>query len=643
MPWRVITPDDRRKPWERGDICTFGDTGRESSDGTGWRLAVFSVILPFPGPAADESDPLYDLDAQQWSPGRYHGLCDLELSDGGAGAKRLVAFTDDPQTRLGALIGRAVSGQVVEGAVDDGRLGAARIHHRLVGADEAGCSFAIVEPGRPGRARIGLRAVELLQFLEADADPARQIINRFLVIHVAVEHCTGSTLEAVSRAMARPRGYVRVGRPEKGAGSFEHAAGHPDDLRPLQHFGKLAIELLRENTALSGTDASISRGGFLETQRPERSDAPRLEHPRRSIAPPLRVVMAIPERSVDRPPSLLPDTEGSAWSCSEKWAWVLATGADQYVEAFPAETRRRAEQALCGEYRTWTIWASEFGLSLVRKDVDLASPDTRLGETKFMRLAQTRYVDLAVLIMRSYHALGALSGDLARIDRDVLTALAGRGEQDTDASRADQDAEEKVRLREQLRRLEEIQADFVIFRDRLWFNAVPRHMVDTRIMLTLRERSGVDRQFEDFMMELDLRRQVYSTQYAAREVEDSRRREEAEHDEALLRETERKEREQERELREEDRVALAQRGERLNHLLAIAAICFAVPTVVESFGLWSSREAGAVILVLMTVLGLAAYFLVKRWSGSQERAQHAPRDERCPDRPDRLSRRRGSP
>ena len=200
-----------------------------------------------------------------------------------------------------------------------------------------------------------------------------------------------------------------------------------------------------------------------------------------------------------------------------------------------------------------------------------------------------------------------------------------------------------MRLREQLRRLEEIQADVVIFRDRLWFNAVPRHMVDTRIMLTLRERSGVDRQFEDFMMELDLRRQVYSTQYAAREVEDSRRREEAEHDEALLRETERKEREQERELREEDRAALAQRGERLNQLLAIAAICFAVPTVVESFGLWSSREAGAVILVLMTVLGLAAYFLVKRWSGSQERAQQAPRDERRPDRPDRLSRRRGSP
>lgn len=606
MNVRQITPNDRRQHFQKGDLSVRSDHGGHPRGSVAdWRIASVTAVLPVPDtPDGLPADRLVGLE-REWQDGRYLGLSEVEFPDD-AGGGALRSFHSGVRERLGSIIATTVGDREQLAPDSSGRGGTSRLQHLLLDPEEPGTRFEVREQGGSGDAHVYLRAVEFLQYSEADADPRRCLIHRFLVLHVYVENCTDATLEAVSQGMRRPRGFVEVRRPE---GMAPLRTQYPDSLGPLEHFGALAIERVDAGFRDGRLGIKLTKGGYLSPAHATVKGA-------RSLAPPHRVVMALPMRDVVAPPSTLDHEEDSTWSPVEKWAWSLAVGADRFVEAYPAETRARAETALCGAYRSWTLWASEFGLAIVRHRAGTVNESGLRGETTFAQLAQTRYVDLTVLVMRAYEVLSAFAADLAAIDREVEESLHRQGTSPSSTDGADRDRE---RLRRQLQRLEAIQADFVLFRERLWFHSVPRHLVDTRIMLNLREKSGVDRLYAEFVDELALRREVYSTQYSAREIEASNRRE-------LLAQEEQRQREEEREAsrrsrdraeteRHETRAARDARSERLNQVLAVAAVVFAVPAIIESFGLWASPLAGLTVLVSMVVFGAIGIRIVSRWTG----------------------------
>lgn len=320
----------------------------------------------------------------------------------------------------------------------------------------------------------------------------------------------------------------------------------------------------------------------------------------------MRVVLAIPSAELSNGPALLEGgrRKSEEWSAPQEWGWVLATAADQSVEAIPRETVRRAEAASCGEYRNWTLWASEFGLAVVCHDsaltrrgvdgnVSIPAPNGPM-QAPFIGLAQTRYVDLAILTLRSYSILGNLSLELAEADRSHGA--------DSGASAAGEVNSEYglPQLRKRLKRLQEIESDYVRFRDRLWFDSVPKHQIDTRIMVNLREHCGVARLHDSFLGELQLRRDVSSTRHAELEVAEAQRREEQASRDRVRRQAEQEERETTR--------------EHLNQLLAVLAIIFAVPGIVDAFSPEKSWRIGLLVVGLMLFLGFVAYKAVAGWN-----------------------------
>lgn len=134
-----------------------------------------------------------------------------------------------------------------------------------------------------------------------------------------------------------------------------------------------------------------------------------------------------------------------------------------------------------------------------------------------------------------------------------------------------------------------IQSDFVRFRDRLWFDAVPDREFETDFMTALRQATGAAQRYNDVKDELDLRQTVYTTQFNSRQIEldreirnqaeldaklrdDENRREEAQRraDEAATR----REREEAEERRRKSESAQ-------NLALGFLAIVFAVPGLVQ--------------------------------------------------------------
>lgn len=619
-----------------------------------WRLGVFTVILPIPenaiSPAATDDDGFLRVPSD-WAEGRFGGIGVLEIPSNAPEPRilQLQVFDTRASQRFGPLIGRAVDGEPVESEHAGDRSARTRLRHVVLDPGEEANGFEIIEDGGTGDARISLQCIELLQYWEADADPDRQLINRFLVLHLVVENCTSATFEAVSQASHRPRGFVRVRRPESVAPFVKDPhSDRRDDLHPLRYYTeKIAVPLLQAALPEGGPDLTMTKGGFLMARsqgtsqrtaaagaKGERSvgeglearaagqasvEQPAGDGRRRSYAPPHRIVLAVPGDEVGAAPALMNRDPRSAWSDVEKWAWMLATGADEYVEALPAQTESRALRAHCGEYQSWTLWASEFGLAVVRHRVGEPEDGVRLGETTFMRLPQTVYTDLALLNLRCYQELSVFAADLSLIDSRAEQRALRQRQRTDEADREERESpaqSAKRRLEHQLQLLEALQNDFVVFRDKLWFRHVPRHRVDTRILLTLRETCGVGPMLDEFVEELTLRREVYSTQYAALEISESREREEQWRREELARDDERSRREG--------------RAEQLNQILAVAAVVLATPAIVESTGTWSSWEALGWVLATMLVLGLITWVLVRWWMGRERRKDERKRSRPAP-------------
>ncbi|MDO5635118.1 MAG: hypothetical protein Q4G34_09660 [Micrococcus sp.] len=479
-------------------------------------------------------------------------------------------------------------------------------HHLLFDAGiKSDTAYRLIESDGVGHARLFLRCAEFLELSDPHGIEDLRTTQSFLVLHVMAVDCTSETLEAVSWGMHRPRNKVRV-----------VAGKSTDKINPLSVFTEVALNSLRAAGLRDRLDGvRLTRGGYLDSQfqYPAPSGRSGPSRPR-----PTRIVMALPGDTVSDQPSLIPGaaplgtTQGIVapnsgfdrrWTNEEAWAWSLSSGADQYIETLPRQTDDFARRAECGRYERWAVWAGAFGLAVVRRDVNLDDDPVRIGQTTLMQLAQTRYIDIAILTMRQFTVLAQLTHDLALIESN------GR----LDSESIDDAAFESLSKR--LTALESIQGSLVRFRESLWVRTIPRHETDSLVLQSLSDLCGVERLHNDLLEDISFRRDVYSTQYTSRQMERDRRRVERDRELEQAQKSERLDHERDREEQSRHR-------DQITMILTVIALALTVPALVESFGYWSEPGAGFLTLGVTIVVAVLAYLTVPRLARRQRSRSH---------------------
>lgn len=570
MGLRPFAENENCHHYDRGDWLAIDPGVPTDAPPPEWRLATFSLILPIPEGAVGDITTF----GEAWSPGRYTGVSQVDFPGHEAAedgqSPFMYSIYPGATRRFGATVAAAMG---AAGTHQEKSWEHDTAHHVLFDPDGRETSYDLLEDGGTGTACIFLRAAEFLRF--DDSDRQQTHVHDFLVLHVMATDCTSRTLEMASQSLNRPRNKVPTAN---------------GDVSPLKTFTEAAVHAL--SAALGrNVDLTIAAGGFL--QAPGTAKSP-------LMARPTRVVMAVPGSSVNSSPTLLSGTrndERSTWLPAERWAWLLATGADKYIETLPLETKEYAARASCGRFRRWTVWAEAFGLAVVRHDLvldrDLQDADDnrlRIGQTTLLQLPQTRYVDIALLTMRQFMILGDLTSDLAAIGSTSPEEGA------TPSDRADA-------LYERLTQLERVQRDMVRFRECHWFSNIPQHEIDTHVLLSLRDRCGVQRIYEDFSEELTSRQEVYRTQFSAADLERSQQRS--------------RRREAEERAREEAAQVQQKQNERVTLALAVVALALTVPAIVESFGFWNTPAAGAFTLGLVALISVVGTWAVYKVTDSR--------------------------
>ncbi len=435
---------------------------------------------------------------------------------------------------------------------------------------------------------------------------AGELAHDFLVLHVVAENCDGPTLEKISQALHRSRNAVDISNWDEhtryGAESVRKSLrnSNRDDpgVRLLPFFVDLAVLALNEGLSLPpeadgdqrGFSASVHKGGWLDGRYQNSgvlTPVTSLSGESEQIpvwrgmgsSQPLRTVCAIPGHGDYPQPRLFADTEedgDGAWCELDMWAWELGSGADDFVEGIPRYSADVADTPDRSRYEYWTMLPTASGTGVVR-NASASRQDCRPW-----MLSSTRFVDLAILIHRSTSMLSNVSERL----RAIKFSTASTGRASSSCSAPDDEAHA---LTSDLNTFQLIQSDFVRFRDRLWFDAVPDREFETDFMISLREATGAAQRYDDVKDELDLRQAVYTTQFNSRQIElDREMRNQAER-EAKQREDELRREETQR--REDDAVARREKDaaeERRsksesaqNLALGFLAIVFAVPGLVQ--------------------------------------------------------------
>ncbi|MCJ7858369.1 hypothetical protein [Corynebacterium kalidii] len=445
---------------------------------------------------------------------------------------------------------------------------------------------------------------------DTGASETGELAHDFLVLHVIAENCDGPTLEKVSQTLHRSRNVVEIcdwDRNNRHTAENVHAScrstkrGNPG-IRLLPFFVDQAVHALNEGLPLPpGTDghqrkfsATVHKGGWLDGTYPNPGVAVPETVPLTGTVDgngsipvwrgmggnqPLRTVCAVPGHTDYPQPQLFGDVdveEESAWCELDMWAWELGSGADDYAEGIPRYSAEVKDSPDHSRYEYWTMLPTANGTAVVRNAP--ASPQ----DCRPWMLSSTRFIDLAILIHRSTSMLSNISERLRAIR--FSTASTTRGS--SPCSTPDDEAQS---LTADLNTFQLIQSDFVRFRDRLWFDAVPDREFETDFMTALREATGAARRYADVKDELDLRQAVYTTQFNSRQIELDReirnRAEQDAHQRADVKEREEAQRRfDEAAAREEREAAEAHRRESesaRNLALGFLAIIFAVPGLVQ--------------------------------------------------------------
>lgn len=411
-----------------------------------------------------------------------------------------------------------------------------------------------------GDSVVYLDSMEVIQFGDyqlqsrSSDEPGSVVVSTFIILNVVAENVSSASLERISASLARHRAFVHTlddnteiedqGRVVENRAKvlksgvftsyYKNAPHGLRTLRLLPYFVYLAS--LEIDTALGRSGPSIvaNTGGFVgagpnhpgaKRRRQGYTDTLNLK--------PARVAFAIPNpggpggygadfrlrRPIERPTVLKEGSPTTEWTEDEQWAWTLVTGADPWVEVIPVQGRREADELIAARTDPWTMATTSDGLALVR-----SVPASAAG-SRYWSLASSRYVDLVILQRRAYAAFRALSKTLRQLQTTATPVDAN--------PLPDEIVENQQAMRDELRKLEQLQVDFMTVRQRFWIDTVPGREIDTQLLRALREDFGVADLFHEFSSELEARERIVHTQYdqlriERNQLESERRREEAE-------------------------------------------------------------------------------------------------------------------
>lgn len=571
-----------------------------------WRYAQFAVVLPMPAePFPEGFISMTTAGGARWSDGRFvddsvHAVDGVSRSMKDA---HHPAHSRYIGTHLAASLGPRPSGKRGERRRGSERDAPAEEQFRFQHFAPARGTFeySLADAGHEG-ARAGLLAAEVLQYRDESVAGSGWDYRRFLVLHVRVQDCSSRMLGRIAQSIRRDRNKVPLVRDE-GRG--------PDEVNLLRELlERLGDEQLYVEDATAGDrgaptplGVALTYGGYLQA-----TSSVRTPGRYRVAIPAHRIAVAVPGSGATLADCTRPARDYAAeigavdpvhagigrdaqWSRAEVWAWALATGADgnMLTENRPGVYTDPGAAGRLGNLKNWSLLAATEGLGLVFHS-EMSNEAMRP-----LSLASSRYVDLMILNLRSYAAVAELNQRL--------------GEERTRAGAAERS------LRDRLRALGEIEDGFVTMRDRLWFDSIPKHPLDGEILRGLRGALGVQAQYEDFVDEMNARRDIYRTQFDLQRLEADAAQAEERHAESVRRA-------QAEEARRKDRDVAIERRERLVVALSVLALVLVTPSFVDLF--FEHHGVGPGLLGIGIALGLAAAFGVWWWFRSRREAKKRP-------------------
>lgn len=457
----------------------------------------------------------------------------------------------------------------------------------------------MLQRAETGPSTLRLESFDVLQFADlrfhdfnAPGTPMRTHRSQFIVLNIAAENLASATLAQLNNALARPRGFVDV---YTGDGT-EQGGESTATLVPLEHFADLAVREIDRAVGRAYPSMVVSQGGSLT--------APVEDGGRHFVGPwfhklslPTRVAIAIPNvcqpeegaeyrqyescAGIAGPRIFANPAIGASWRWHEQWAWLLSTGADAWAEVIPEQSQTQLDRLAVGDLSTWSILSSPSGLGMVR-----ACSASDAGG-RYWALGSTRFVDLLVLQVRAQEAFSELMVALQDSGKGIKTTTA-----DFEAASLDHKYE---MMRADLEKLEELQLDHIVARDRLWFKTIDSRPNDTAVMRALQDSFGVAELFGEFETELGLRQSLLRSQYEGLLVEKNRVEEQRRGAEAAEREVE---------SRREKR-----RGDIMNLFLAVTAAGLVGPDWAAAYAEGDFGAAFVGFAIIAALVGVPLYLL----------------------------------
>ncbi|MCG7258873.1 MULTISPECIES: DUF5133 domain-containing protein [unclassified Corynebacterium] len=521
-----------------------------------WRLAHFAVVLPVP-----ELPEAFDW-PEAWVPGRFRGIKKIEFAErdeegdfvrqfwGNNWGNKIdykyvprvfhksagSYFREPLASSMGASAVDAVptfGGDPAEWISDASTNPAKVVAHRLVFEPDLTTEgkqwapemetyplrFALDDTGHP-YATLKFVCAEYLQYsgpclYDLESGEPSNFEQNFLVIHAVAENCSGKALEEVTASLTKPREKMTL-IAEGGDGEarqrelLQELTGSPLANNEASVCLLEAAVKVVEKQLFVGSETHIpwdlTKGGYFKN--PGRGTK---ANRGRQSPKPYCVTMAIPGRTDIALPTPIADASeesGENWMLHDQWAWYFASRFDRYTTEIPYFRDGSINRSLVSRYRDWTIHSCEEGLAVVRR------APLENSQNNFFMLAGTRFVDLAILALRADNYLGRISEQLRQLSfgPEALNVLESSG------SEGNAGTLEKIRgadqkLQGSLRKFAKIQAELVYVRDHLWYERVPGRDVATTILQHMLEKTGARGDFEDIVGELEIRENVYTTQY----------------------------------------------------------------------------------------------------------------------------------
>lgn len=400
-------------------------------------------------------------------------------------------------------------------------------------------------------------AVELGSFeiLQYEDSINKNKFHRFLVLHFVATNCESKVIDKISQGLFRQRNVLDCDSRKK--------------VSLLEEVAKFINGQL--NTEGGKYDFTFAKGGYLASKTSNStSDLLRSN----LLAPPMRAVCAIPNIDASRinhipksfQPHLAVSSDEHIDGAHLLWGSQMVNGYDIFPQEMPTPQSVISSSRNEMSHANWDFVIDHGGVASVRKLSSLGR------DMNIAMLSPTRYIDILILLQRTYTSLRFIGEELRNIERVEHKSFGEVSSHDMQQLR-----EYKDSLLKPVNQLLKVQNDFAEIRKTLWFNAIPKRSLDTFLMLQLREEMGVEGLYNDLVDEVQYRQQIYNLTYH-------------EHDshlkslEADLAEQDRDERsnqlKEEENRNREAQERQAERDRNFNFIISVIAIGLAVPSYV---------------------------------------------------------------